>query len=476
MKRFLLLALALLLCAALCACGMSPAGVWKKDFYLDSFNQPTEDPYIGTGSRIKGTYNSATVSDGALEAELRVDPETVSIYLYENGSDKVKNGNNERVYFPVTVKRADGSTFEIDGVMTGGSDHIEISENQLMSLLGEESEGAGYISDALCAKDGEVSFYITRSDQAATNYLFTVKCGNFAALYTDEILAPYLEKLSEFGLQMLQDKDYDTLFDILPLMDRFRGRSERIDAAIETFSSSVYQKAKTLSDDGRTFEALELFVRLGEYQDSENWARWMTARLGGANDVGLSYERGDGVEQDYARAMEWYLRAAEAGDKYATRNVGLLYKNGYGVKQDYDKAMEWYLKAADLGSAAAMNNIGIMYKKGEGVKQDYGKAMEWYLKAADLGSAAAMNNIGVMYGKGEGVKQDYGKAMEWYLKAAKAGSEYAMENIGFYYKNGYGVEQDYGKAMEWFQKAAEAGKESAQEEYDKLYEKGYRVP
>ena len=191
MKRFLLLALALLLCVAFCACGTSTSGTWKKDFYLDSFNQPTEDPYIGTRSRIKGTYNSATVSDGKLEAELRVDSETVRIYLYENGTDKVKNGNNENVYYPVTVKRADGSTFEADGLMMGGSDHVEIFEDKLLSLFSLVEKGEDdHISDALCAKEGEVSFFITRYDQAATNYLFTVKCGNFAELYDAEILEP----------------------------------------------------------------------------------------------------------------------------------------------------------------------------------------------------------------------------------------------------------------------------------------------
>ena len=33
-------------------------------------------------------------------------------------------------------------------------------------------------------------------------------------------------------------------------------------------------------------------------------------------------------------------------------NLGVLYANGRGVAQDYAKAREWYEKAADKGDAA----------------------------------------------------------------------------------------------------------------------------
>ncbi len=36
-----------------------------------------------------------------------------------------------------------------------------------------------------------------------------------------------------------------------------------------------------------------------------------------------------------------------------------MYENGKGVQEDYYKAMEYYLKAANQGFAAAQFNIGI---------------------------------------------------------------------------------------------------------------------
>ena len=58
-----------------------------------------------------------------------------------------------------------------------------------------------------------------------------------------------------------------------------------------------------------------------------------------------------GVTQDYAKAREWYEKAAAAGDAVAMSQLGLLYDNGQGVAQDYAKAREWYEKAAAKGDA-----------------------------------------------------------------------------------------------------------------------------
>ena len=38
-------------------------------------------------------------------------------------------------------------------------------------------------------------------------------------------------------------------------------------------------------------------------------------------------------------------------------NLGVLYENGQGVAQDYAKAREWYEKAADKGEADAKANL-----------------------------------------------------------------------------------------------------------------------
>ena len=165
-------------------------------------------------------------------------------------------------------------------------------------------------------------------------------------------------------------------------------------------------------------------------------------------------------EGDYETSFEYYNKALECEEQLfvsmAMRCLGHAYTNGQGVEQDYVQAMEWFEKAADLGSSTSMNWVGYMYENGQGVEQDYAKAVEWYEKGADLGNTSSMNYIGNMYMDGLGVEQDYNQAMEWYKKSAELGNVFAMGNIAYLYENGLGVEQDSAKAQEWNDKATAA--------------------
>ena len=45
--------------------------------------------------------------------------------------------------------------------------------------------------------------------------------------------------------------------------------------------------------------------------------------------------------------MRWFLIASDQGDARARYNIGVLYERGWGVQQDYAEAMSWYRTAAD---------------------------------------------------------------------------------------------------------------------------------
>jgi uncharacterized protein len=186
--------------------------------------------------------------------------------------------------------------------------------------------------------------------------------------------------------------------------------------------------------------------------------------------LGSMYENGQGVAQDYAKAREWYEKAAAKGnvpagkllqhlpappvtsqDASALYSQGERYYYGQGVPQDYAKAREWYEKAAAKDDADAMFKLGLLYQNGQGVPQDYAKAREWYEKAAAKNNADAMYHLGMLY-----MAQDDTKARAWYEKAAAKNNADAMTNLGLIYQNGWGVAQDQAKAREWFEKAAGA--------------------
>ena len=103
------------------------------------------------------------------------------------------------------------------------------------------------------------------------------------------------------------------------------------------------------------------------------------------NDLGNRYYYGDGVNQDYEKAFEWYEKAAKAGSSDAMTDLGYMYQTGVGINQDYKKAIEWYEKAAEAGEKVALYDLGYMYENGYGVEQDYKKAFDCYEKAAEAG-------------------------------------------------------------------------------------------
>ena len=147
--------------------------------------------------------------------------------------------------------------------------------------------------------------------------------------------------------------------------------------------------------------------------------------------LGLMYDKGEGVPQNYAAAAAWYRKAADQGDEVssvAQLNLGSMYDKGEGVPQNYAVAAAWYRKAADQGNGTAQLNLGNKYFKGEGVSQNYAAAAAWYRKAADKGASDAQYNLGNMYFKGQGVPQDYGHAHMWFNLAAAQNNANAIKN------------------------------------------------
>ncbi len=148
----------------------------------------------------------------------------------------------------------------------------------------------------------------------------------------------------------------------------------------------------------------------------------MTARAADF-DAGMSaYDRGD-----YAMAIRIFRQFADQGYASAQYNLGVMYERGQGVTQDYDAAVRWYRKAAEQGNAKAQTNLGVMYHNGWGVPQDYTEALRWFRKAAAQGHAGAQYNLGQMYRRGQGVKQDYVRAYVWWELAVAKGKEQARK-------------------------------------------------
>jgi len=83
---------------------------------------------------------------------------------------------------------------------------------------------------------------------------------------------------------------------------------------------------------------------------------------------------------------------AEQGDANAQFNLGVMYDKGEGVPQDYKEATKWYRLTAEQGDASAQTKLGYMYDHGQGVLQDNVVAHMWYNLAAANGSDVGGKN------------------------------------------------------------------------------------
>ena len=75
-------------------------------------------------------------------------------------------------------------------------------------------------------------------------------------------------------------------------------------------------------------------------------------------------------------------KAAGHGDAKAQSFVALFYKTGEGVEQNYVKALEWYRRAAQQGEAHAQTSLGLFYERGVGVPKNAAAAAKWFRAAS----------------------------------------------------------------------------------------------
>ena len=144
------------------------------------------------------------------------------------------------------------------------------------------------------------------------------------------------------------------------------------------------------------------------------------------NDLGAQYYTGSrGFEQDFGKAVEYYLLAAESGSRQAQENLGYCYYYGRNVPVDYEKAFHYFALGAFDGHLISLYKIGDMYANGYYVAQNEKEAFCIYEHCLNtMTDADAAQIAGPLYlrlGKaflyGKGTKPDAKCALICYQKA-----------------------------------------------------------
>ena len=152
------------------------SSLWDISYYVDDFNQPTEDAYICSTTAFPGTFSNSATTDSLVYAHIAVDKDDISIFLYEYGSNQVKNSSsyNDDIY-NIKMRTADGTDYNFTGTIYCGSDRIIV-----------DPEHRAEVIDAL-SQEGNITttFYIEDAEHTTTHYLFAVVSNNFAEKYQE---------------------------------------------------------------------------------------------------------------------------------------------------------------------------------------------------------------------------------------------------------------------------------------------------
>jgi tetratricopeptide (TPR) repeat protein len=124
------------------------------------------------------------------------------------------------------------------------------------------------------------------------------------------------------------------------------------------------------------------------------------------------------------------MKRAEANDAGAICQLSSYYYFGLrGLQQDHAKAMELYIRAAELGCSKAHNNLAGVYYEGGNMKK-----AKFHLEAAAMaGFEDARSNLGTIeYNSGK-----IERAFKHWTIAASAGCYHAMHALNtFGFKKG----------------------------------------
>ena len=97
-------------------------------------------------------------------------------------------------------------------------------------------------------------------------------------------------------------------------------------------------------------------------------------------ELGRIYYLGDGVGQDYARAINYFEQASDKGSNSANYYLGKIYYNGTGVGVDHVKAKNYFEKSAGANNVFSEYYLGKLYFWGDGVEKSEEKANAYKAK------------------------------------------------------------------------------------------------
>ncbi len=254
------------------------------------------------------------------------------------------------------------------------------------------------------------------------NYSFALRSGPFVPKYRSAPSANQFVKPSEESIRLAEQGDADACYQL----GRFLWQEGEVDKSIELL--------KTAAEKGHA----KSMISLGSW-----------------------YIEQDTV-LDFERAIDWYVKAGDAG-----------HDDGYALAGDaYERIHRFYFYGgieykAYEALAKRLNERHDLKGRYDGTETAY--MMLKYLKmGAEKGNAMAMRSLGSFYWKrytdANDSKnltnldhQEIAQAKAWFLTAAEKGDVDSMRQLALNYRNGILTEKNLDEALKWSKAAMAAG-------------------
>ena len=138
-------------------------GIWKINYFVDDFGDPTKDGYIAHDYYIKGTFSNSATTNSDLNVFVMISGAgRIGIQLYEYaGKNAVKAYSNET--YKIAVKDSNGVKHSLSGLMLEGGNRIYVD----LKSGKKQSKMHGILSN-----EGDITVVITDNEYGLNNYKF----------------------------------------------------------------------------------------------------------------------------------------------------------------------------------------------------------------------------------------------------------------------------------------------------------------
>jgi len=112
--------------------------------------------------------------------------------------------------------------------------------------------------------------------------------------------------------------------------------------------------------------------------------------------------------------LNWHGVYLKKNDMMTQYKLGCKYFFGLGVDEDYEKALSFFLMAAEKNHVKSQYYLGILFLR-ELETINYEEAMKWLLLAAKQNHHQSQYELGCMYQLGKGCDINLEEARRWFI-------------------------------------------------------------